>query len=188
MSSQRRGCATALHRDIGNTAAYVTNLAALSACTDDFQCGPNSAECLNAGSDGFVCRNNLLSNTDPCGANEACLSGRCELANDAALESTCVPGAGASQACDSVAGDGGAQSCAPGLLCFGETAELASGTCVTQAAPGTNCEDPDGDPNGNRCGNGSACEDVWNEGDICTDAAIPPANGGTGLICDGNDS
>ncbi len=186
--AEQKECATGLHCDINNTGTCVTNLAALSTCTDDFQCGPNSAGCLDGGTDGLACRNNLLANGDTCGTGEACQSGRCEFANASATDFTCVPGAGASAACDSQTGDGDAQSCAPGLLCFGETGDTASGTCVTKALAGADCNNPDGDADDDMCANASTCEDVWNEGEMCTDAPIAKAEGGTGLVCDGNGS
>lgn len=178
-------CATGLHCDVATTATCVTNLAALNPCELDEECGPESSGCLDGGSDGSVCRNNLLANGDACGVNAACASGLCEFASEVAVETTCVPGEAAAALCDTIVGDGTAQSCAAGLLCFGETGATESGTCVVQARAGQNCNDPDGDANALMCASGSACDDVWQEGEICTDAAILVANSGTGLTCDG---
>lgn len=179
-------CATGLHCALATTATCTTNLAAMTVCTDSYQCGPNSAGCLNGGSDGFLCRNNLLASGDPCGADAACSTGRCEFATAAATETTCVAGADEDDDCDAVTTDGTAQRCGPGLLCFGETAELGSGTCIAQAAPGTACVDPNGDPSDAVCANGGSCSDPFGEGEICTDMAVPEPNGGTGLACDGS--
>ncbi len=179
-------CAAGLHCALATTGTCTTNLAAMTACTDSYQCGPNSAGCLNNGTAGFLCRNTKIAKGDPCGDDASCVSGRCEFANDTATETTCVDGAAEDADCDSVTGDGTAQRCGTGLLCFGETAELGSGTCIAQAAPGTACLDPEGDPSDAVCANGSTCSDPFNEGEICTDAAVPVVNGGTGIVCDGS--
>lgn len=177
-------CAAGLHCDVNNTGTCLSNLAALDACTDDFQCGPTSAGCLNQGTDGFACRASLLSNTTECGDDAACASGRCEFASDLAVVTTCVPGAAVGEDCDTIPSDGDALSCGPGLLCFGETGAAGSGECVAQASPGTSCENPDGDVDNDMCANGAACVDEWDL-DLCTDAPVAKSNGGTGLICDG---
>ena len=178
-------CADGLHCDVNNTGTCVTNLAATNTCTDDFQCGPSSAGCLNQGTDGFACRNSKLTNTSHCGSDDACASGRCEYANDAATETTCVPGAAANANCDLLKTDGEAQSCARGLLCFGATGTPASGTCIPQAGPGASCKNPDEDPDDAMCASGSTCVHQWDL-DTCTDAAVSKQNGGTSLICDGS--
>jgi len=178
-------CAAGLHCDIGNTGNCVNNLAATVACTNDFQCGPASAGCLNQGTTGFACRNNKLPNGDECGDSAACNSGRCELASEVATVTTCVAGAAAGADCDSIPSDGEALSCRPGLLCFGETGGPGSGSCVQQANPGRNCENPDEDADDEMCANGSSCTDQWDL-DICTDAAVSKTNGGNGLTCDGS--
>jgi hypothetical protein len=179
-------CAAGLHCALATTATCTTNLAAMTACTDSYQCGPNSAGCLDNGSGGFLCRNSLIANGDPCGVDAACASGRCEFATAAATETTCVAGADAGDECDAQTADGEAQRCAPGLLCFGELAEPASGECIEQAAPGTACLDPNGDPSAAVCANGGTCTDPFGEGEICTDAAVGEPNGGTGIVCDGS--
>jgi hypothetical protein len=178
-------CAAGLHCDIGGTGNCITNLAATTACTSDFQCGPSSAGCLNQGTDGFACRNSKLANGTECGDAAACASGNCELANDVATVTTCVAGAGAGADCDTLTADGDAQSCAAGLLCFGETGAAASGECVVQAAPGTSCENPDNDVDNDMCANAVACVEKW-DADLCTDGAVAKSNGGTGLTCDGS--
>jgi hypothetical protein len=179
-------CAAGLHCALSTTSTCTTNLAAMSACTDSYQCGPNSAGCLNGGTDLFLCRNNLLAESDPCGEDAACASARCEFATETATETTCVEGAAAGDDCDSVTISGTAQRCAPGLLCFGETAEPGSGECIAQAQPGTSCIDPNDDPNASLCANGPTCTDPFDQGEICTDGAVPEVNGGTGVVCDGS--
>lgn len=178
-------CAAGLHCDVNNTGTCVNNLAAQTACTDGFQCGPASAGCLNQGTNGFACRNNKLPNGDECGDSVACASGRCELASTVATVTTCVAGAAAGADCDTIPSDGEALSCRSGLLCYGETGGAGSGTCVLQASPGTSCDNPDQDPDDDMCANGLACADQWDL-DLCTDAAVGEANGGTGLTCDGS--
>jgi hypothetical protein len=165
-----------LHCDVNNTGDCIANLAAQVVCTDDFQCGPSSAGCLNLGTE-FQCRNARLTNGTACGDDDACASGRCEFANGASSR-TCIAGATAGQDCDELEEDNAAQTCAPGLLCF-------EGTCTLQAAPGTSCENPDEEADNAMCANGVACDPQW-EADLCTDAAVPKTNGGTGLTCDGN--
>lgn len=178
-------CAAGLHCDVNDTGQCRPNLTATTACTDNFQCGPASAGCLNQGSGTFQCRNAKLTNGTQCGDDVACASGRCEFANDAASNRTCVAGAAAGANCDGLEDDGDALSCAPGLLCFGDNGGAASGTCTLQASPGTNCDNPDGDPDNAMCANAVSCASQW-ELDLCTDAAVAKANGGTGLTCDGN--
>jgi len=177
-------CAAGLHCDEGNSNTCVNNLAATTACTEGFQCGPSSAGCLNQGTAGFACRNNKLPNLDECGNNAACASGRCELKDGVATVHTCVAGVPLAAACDTFPDDGDAQSCRPGLLCFGATGTPASGLCVQQASPGTSCENPDGDPDDSMCANPSNCLSQW-ELNVCSDSAVGKANGGTGLSCDG---
>jgi hypothetical protein len=178
-------CAAGLHCDLNNTSTCVNNLAATTACTSSFQCGPNSAGCLNQGTAGFACRNNRLPNDNECGDNAACASGRCELATDVASVHTCVAGAALNANCDNLPDDGEAQSCRPGLLCFGATGTPASGSCIQQARPGTSCKNPDEDPDNAMCANVSNCLEQW-ELNICSDSAVAKTNGGTGLTCDGN--
>lgn len=174
-------CMAGLHCDT----TCMTNLAAMSTCDEDSDCGPSSAGCLDAGSDGFICRNSLLTNGSPCGTNAACASGLCEYANGSAAETTCVPGGEADDACDTVPADGTAQSCMIGLFCFGESG-VGTGTCVPEAGPGMSCIDPDDMPNAVLCANGGTCTDPWDEGEICTDGAVPEVKGGTNLVCDGS--
>jgi len=180
-------CAAGLHCDLIGTGTCVTNLSAGDACTDDYQCGPNSAGCVNEGYvAGSACRNNLLAAGSLCGSNADCRSNRCEVASSGEVDATCVAGAGEGDDCDSLTTDGTAQTCAPGLICFGAPGSVAGGTCVAQAAPGLGCENPDGDPDDSMCANGSACTDPWDEGAICSDAAVSEPNGGSGISCDGD--
>ncbi|HEU5073927.1 MAG TPA: hypothetical protein VFU02_07135 [Polyangiaceae bacterium] len=182
-------CAAGLHCDLANLVEItcVTNLAAGDTCTAAYQCGPNSAGCLNEGVvAGSKCRNNLLANETLCGSNADCASARCEVANTSTVDASCVAGADEGDACDSLTTDGTAQSCAPGLICFGSPGTVAGGTCEAQAAPGTDCENPNGDPDDTMCANGSICTDPWDEGAICSDAAVSEPNGGSGIACDGN--
>ena len=183
--AQQNECAAGLHCDVNDTGTCVNNLAATTACSDDFQCGPASSGCLNQGTNGFACRANKIANGDECGDDAACASGRCEMASTSATVTTCVAGAAAGAACDTIPSDGEALSCRPGLVCFGETGGAGSGTCVQQASPGTSCENPEGDVDNAMCANGVACESRW-ERDLCTDAAVSEVNGGTGLTCDGS--
>lgn len=175
-------CATGLHCDLAGTQTCVTNVAPMGACTDSAQCGPNSAGCLDTGAGGLVCRRNLLANGEECGANSACASGRCEVASPDESVATCVAGSAVGAACDNLPTDGSALSCRPGLHCLGFTGAVASGECVRLAGPGEECTLDGATP---LCANGRACSDVWNEGEICTDAPVPEASGGTGLVCDG---
>lgn len=181
-------CAAGLHCDLANIngAICTTNLSSGAACTASYQCGPNSAGCLNEGSAGMNCRNNLLANESTCGTNADCRSGLCEMADTDAVEATCVPGAGEGDPCDSLPTDGTAQSCAPGLLCFGSPGSVGGGTCEAQAGPGEDCNNPDGDPDNAMCASGSACADPWDEGEMCSDAPVSERNGGSGIVCDGS--
>lgn len=182
-------CAAGLHCDLGNAVEItcVTNLASGDTCTAAYQCGPTSAGCVNEGLvAGSKCRNNLLAADALCGSNADCRSGRCEVASTTTVDATCIAGAGEGDACDALPTDGTALSCAPGLLCFGTPGAVAGGTCETQAGPGSDCENPDGNPDDTMCANGSACTDPWDEGSICSDAAVSEQNGGSGISCDGN--
>jgi len=181
-------CAAGLHCDLANAVEVtcVTNLAAGDACTAPYQCGPNSAGCLNEGVNGTNCRNSLLPLDSICGSAADCASGRCEVADTDTTDATCIRGAGAGDACDSLTTDGTAQSCAAGLLCYGNSGAVEGGTCETQAAPGTDCNNPDGTPDDTMCANGSTCTDAWDEGAICSDTAVSEQNGGSGVACDGN--
>jgi hypothetical protein len=172
-------CGTGLHCDIGGTNQCTANLAPMTACTQSFQCGPNSAGCLNTGTNGSICRNSLLATGDECGAAAACASGKCEIATASATITTCVVGAAENAMCDSDIANGNALTCRAGFGCI-------AGICVKQVGAGGDCN-PDGDaPNAALCANGSTCTEVWdNQGEMCTDAAVPKTNGGTGLICDG---
>jgi hypothetical protein len=172
-------CAEGLHCDLGNTGTCIANFAPMTACTSDYQCGPAPSRCVNTGA-GSVCRATLLPLGDTCGSPAACASGRCELATPAAVSATCVAGANESAACDGDLANGNALSCRPGFGCIG-------GICVAQVGAGGDCSPTNGMPNGLLCANGSVCADPWEEdGEICTDAAVPVVNGGTGLVCDGS--
>lgn len=182
-------CASGLHCDLGSAGEItcVTNLASGTACTASYQCGPNSAGCVNEGAvAGSSCRNSLLPLESTCGSNTDCASGRCEVADTGTTDATCVAGADEDEDCDSLTTDGTALTCAPGLLCFGTPGAVAGGTCAVQAQPGTDCTNPDGDPDDTMCANASACTDPWDEGDICTDAPVSEQNGGSGITCDGD--
>lgn len=182
-------CAAGLHCDLSNAVEVtcVTNLSAGDTCTDAYQCGPNSAGCINEGPvEGLKCRNNLLANNALCGSNADCRSNRCEVASTDTYDLTCVAGAGEGDDCDTITSDGTALSCARGLLCFGNPGAVGGGTCEAQAAPGTDCENPDGDPDDLMCANGSTCTDPWDEGAICSDMPVSEDNGGSGIACDGD--
>ena len=183
--TQQKECGTGQHCDVGVTGTCINNLNTDAACTDDFQCGPDSAGCLN-GTAGLACLASKLANGQVCGENDACVSSRCELATVGAATTTCVAGAAASAACDAITADGQALSCGEGLLCFGDTGAAASGTCVAQATAGVSCDNPDGNVDNAMCANGVSCDVGQWELDICTDGAIADTNGGSGLTCDGN--
>lgn len=179
-------CAEGLHCDLTTTGTCVTNIAAGAACTQKEQCGPSSAGCLNAGSRGFLCRKDLQRSGETCGDDTACASGRCEYASTTATERTCVSGAKEGDECDTALADGTALRCAPGLHCLGmNTAAAAGGECVAQVDAGGDCTNEDGEPMNELCANQSMCADAWDQGNVCTDAAVPEQNGGTGLTCDG---
>lgn len=177
--SAQNQCATGLHCDVNDSGQCKANLAPMTACTDSYQCGPNSAGCLNTGTGGFVCRNSLLATGDECGAPAACVTGKCEIATASATVTTCVVGAAENAQCDSDVANGNALTCRAGFGCIG-------GICVKQVGPGGDCNPSGNAPNAALCANASTCTEVWvNQGEMCSDAAVPKTNGGSGLICDG---
>jgi hypothetical protein len=137
-------------------------------------CGPEPARCVVG-----ACSAGPVDVGDACDQDADCTSGLCELAGPLAVSITCIAGGEENDSCDAVVGNGTAQRCAPGLYCDG------TGQCAPQSGPGGACEDPDTSlANDAICSNAS-CADQWDEL-MCTDAAVPEANDGTNVTCDGS--
>lgn len=132
----------------------------------------------------YVCSATRLANGERCGISEDCASNKCEYAGQAAINRTCIAGAATGAACGATASTlpSNTTTCAAGLVC-------KAGQCVAQVGPGGSCESTTtaGTADGTLCKNASCDATQWlaSGAIMCTDAAIPVLNGGTGAMCDG---
>jgi hypothetical protein len=156
-------------------------VAAKAGCVAD-GVAPTSGTTINT-----ICSSTLLASGKYCNGDQDCLSERCEFATAAATAMTCIAGAAVGAGCDgdTATATDGKTRCAPGLHCDATTSK-----CTAQVGPGGSCESATtaGTADATLCKN-AVCETFWTTSSativMCTDAAVPAFNGGTGLVCDG---